>query len=77
MCTQKHQIESEFGNTLVWDRLDDNKASAILYVKQADGVNREKWPEMINWLVENMTKLETVLKKPLHEAYQSFKKTLV
>lgn len=71
---QKDQSESAFGDKLSWDRLDDKKSSYIRYGHNVDGYNSENWPEMINWLIEHIIKLEAAFKKPLVDAVNALKK---
>ena len=63
--SQKDAIEKEFGAELNWRRMDDKKASRIVYAKPFDGFNREVWPEMIDWLAEHINKLETAFSERL------------
>lgn len=63
----KETIEQEFGDELEWLRLDDKKQSRIQYSIKLDAFNKDKWPEAIAWHLEHMTRLEQVLKAPLHE----------
>ncbi|QIR16300.1 DUF4268 domain-containing protein [Shewanella aestuarii] len=64
---QKDKIEQSFGAELQWFRLDSKKASRVQYRKEFEGHNKDNWPEMIAWLVENVTKLELAFKQPLIE----------
>ena len=69
---QKETIESNFGAELEWLRLDNKKSSRIQFSYPVDGYNKDNWPEMINWLVKNMIKLEQAFSQPLKglkEAY--------
>lgn len=69
------QIETQFGDSLVWLELPNRKCSLIQYEKTVDGYNKENWPEMISWLVEHMIKLEQVLKKPLADAARDLRQS--
>jgi len=51
-----------------WLRLDEKKSSRIQLSKEFDGYNKDNWPEMIKWLVSNMTQLQKSFKQPLHSA---------
>lgn len=62
---QKDVIESAFGESLEWLRLDNKKQSRIQLSHSVDGFNRDSWPIMIDWLVKNMINLEKALKLPL------------
>ena len=74
--SQKDQLETVFGNPLEWQRLDDKKSSRIQYSMPADGFTREKWDQWIQWHLENMTKFDAILRKPLGEAAQKMKTDL-
>ncbi len=65
LYSQKDAIEAEFGAKLNWRRMDDNKASRIVYAQSFDGFNREAWPEMIGWLATHIQKLEAAFSEPL------------
>jgi hypothetical protein len=62
------QIEDTFGSKLIWQRLDDKKASRIKY--ELSGVNyfnEEDWPKIITFLVESMHRMTKAFKAPLKE----------
>jgi len=77
MEEHKEEIESAFGEPLRWMRLDDKKMSRIQFTIQADGYNREKWSEHIQWHLKQMTRFEKALKQPLHKAAEALKKSTV
>ena len=70
---QKTEIESDFGAELVWQPLPDRKACRIQFGKPVDGYDSANWPEMIQWLVTHMTRLEKALSKPLEKAKQDLR----
>ena len=60
------EITNDFGNSLSWERLDTKKMSRVAYA--LEGVNlREKadWDKMMDFLIDNMIKLEKAMKQPL------------
>jgi hypothetical protein len=61
------QIETDFGDELVWLPLPDKIACRIQYEKSVDGYNKANWPEMTQWLVEHMIRLEQALRDPLEK----------
>jgi hypothetical protein len=63
----KAQIESDFGDELIWLPLPDRIACRIQYEKSVDGYNKANWPEMTQWLVEHMIRLEQALRDPLEK----------
>ena len=67
------EIESDFGQELEWLLLEDKKSSRIQLSKSFEGHNRDNWPEMIEWLVSNMTLFEKALRQPLLEAASKLK----
>jgi hypothetical protein len=62
---EKDAIESVFGDTLQWNRLDEKKACGIKCEKAFDGNNREVWEEMTDYLVASMIRFEKALKPHL------------
>lgn len=74
LFAQKDKIEATFGDKLSWERLNDKISSYIRYGLAVDGDDREKWPEMIDWLINHIIKMETAFKAPLTEVAQAFKK---
>lgn len=65
---QKDEIERSFGKALFWKRLEGKKASIIQFSEPFDGDNKDRWPDMIKWLVSKMTLFEKALRGPLSEA---------
>lgn len=56
----KEKIEKLFGNKLIWERLNDRKATRIKY--QIDGLNvydKDDWDNMIEFLTDSMIKLHS------------------
>ncbi len=62
LLKHRGEIESRFGKSLVWERLEDKKSSYIRYSKPFDGYNEESWPEMTAWLLEHIRRLEDAFK---------------
>jgi hypothetical protein len=57
---EKEAVEHEFGNPLGWEALDERIACRIKFEKPANIYDEEQWPEMIEFLVSSMMKLEKV-----------------
>ena len=66
--SQQKEIESKFGKKLEWLPLEGKQSSRIQLSSPFEGTNRDNWPEMIKWLVLNMSSLEKALKQPLEKA---------
>ena len=62
---KKNEIEGRFGAELQWQRMDDKKACRISYPHPFDGYNDENWPEITDWLLNYIVKLEEAFSEPL------------
>ena len=64
LISQKEEIEKKFGKKLVWERLDDKRASRIaLRFKGLGGLkNKENWDKIHEDMINNMVRLEEVFK---------------
>ncbi|MCP9481152.1 DUF4268 domain-containing protein [Shimia sp. CNT1-13L.2] len=65
LYSQRDAIQAAFGAELDWRRMDNKKASRIVYAQPFDGFNREAWPEMIAWLATHIQMLEAAFSEPL------------
>lgn len=62
---QRGDIEGAFGESLIWERLDDGIHSRIKH--QLDGVgwdNREDWPSIIEFLIDTAIRLHRAFSGP-------------
>lgn len=64
---QKQEIERIFGAPLIWLPLPDRKACRIQCGKSVDGYDKDNWSDIVSWLVEHMSRLETALRAPLEK----------
>lgn len=64
---RKETIEHDFGEPLIWERLDDKQASRIKFEKPAEGYNKEEWDQIIEFMTDGMVRLESALRKPLKD----------
>lgn len=69
----KDDIETNFGDSLEWMRLNEKKSCRIQYSCAADGFNKDTWKESVAWHLEHMCRLEQALKKPLQKAAEALK----
>ena len=65
LYAEKDKIEAAFGAALDWRRMDDKKASKVIFAEPFDGYDRENWPQMIGWLSAHIRKLEAAFSEPL------------
>lgn len=64
----KDKIEKDFGNHLVWEKMEDNVCSRIKY--QLDGVNifnEDDWPKMISFLIDSSERMYNAFKEPVRK----------
>jgi hypothetical protein len=74
IAAQKEGLEQAFGSPLEWDRgTDDRKASRIKFVRDFESYDETVWPQIIDWLVDNIEKMERVFARPLAQAGQSLR----
>jgi hypothetical protein len=60
------EITDSFGDLLSWERLDNKKMCRIAYSLQGVNLNhKDEWDKMMDFLVENMLKLEKSMREPL------------
>ena len=65
---RKKKIDQSFGDTLIWQRLNDKKASRIKYeLLGVSYFNEEDWPKMVDFMVESMVKLRKSTKSHMQE----------
>lgn len=67
LYSQKEQIESLFGSSLSWERLDDRRACRIAYTTTAGGWRSDeaKWPEIHDAMIDGMVRLEQAVRPHL------------
>ena len=62
----RETIENDFGNELVWDRLDNKKASFVCtYIKGLDFKKQDNYPDLMQQIIDTVIKLRDVIKKQL------------
>ena len=61
------------GHDLVWERLDEGKASRVKYEAPGNVFDREQRPEMISFMVDAMVRLDKAFREPLAQLNQKLK----
>lgn len=74
LFSHREKLEDDFGDKLVWERLDDKKACRIKYENTEFNVfEKECWDDMIHFLVDGMVRMEKAFKIPLKEIHKKLK----
>ena len=71
---RKEQIEKEFGEPLIWERMDDKVSCRIK--AQLDGVSifdNEDWGEMINYMVDVSQRMAKTFHSPVKQLNRKIK----
>lgn len=72
LYSQREQIEHEFGEALEWLRLDEKRASRIVWRTDAGSLRqRDTWPVIQDQLIEHMIRLDDVFRRRLHQLKKS------
>lgn len=70
----KELIETDMGKTLMWERLDNKRASRIKFENSKVNVfNKEDWEEMLTFMIDGMAKFEYALKDRITKINKGFK----
>ena len=67
----KEKIESAFGYTLNWQRLDNKKACRISYEKGVESYKKDNWPEMIDWMARYISLLVSAFSESIKQLPKS------
>lgn len=64
LYSEKDQIESEFGESIDWQRLDMKRASRIAVLIKGRGLkDKDKWDKLQEEMIDKMIRFEKVFKK--------------
>ena len=74
LCSQRASIEDAFGSPLIWERLDNKKASRIkCELDEVDYFNSDDWSKMIDFMVEKLPKLSLAFSDPIKSISKKIK----
>lgn len=74
---RKDELEAEFGKSFVWSRKEGQKSCYIKYIEPFDCRDKDSWPEIVDWHIKYMKKLEAVLGEPLKKVNKKLKKGIM
>ena len=61
----RDEVEHRFGDSFRWLRMEDKKASRIVFSCGFDGFDESSWPDMVAWLCEHIVRLQRAFSEPL------------
>lgn len=68
LSAEKAAIENDIGHDIEWERLEAKRACRLKWQREGDIFDRERWAEMIPFMVSAMLKFEEVLKPRIVQA---------
>jgi hypothetical protein len=74
LYSRREELQKSFGARFDWRRLDEKKVSDIVFRQSFDGYERDNWPQMIEWLVDHMQKLQTTFEPEIPNLRQVLRK---
>lgn len=64
----KNEIETAFGNSLVWERMEDRVTSRIKYELRGVSIfNKADWPRMNEFLIDAAIRMHSAFKEVVHK----------
>jgi hypothetical protein len=73
LINNRAEIERTFGADLTWERLELKRACRIKAEADGDIFERDRWPEMIEYMVDMMLRLEQAFRGPLQQISRALK----
>lgn len=73
LLAQKEKIETAFGDSLEWERLDEKRACRIKAETPGNVFERDQWKTMTDFMTDAMCRLEASIKAPLRQAGEQVK----
>ncbi len=68
LYSKKEQIESDFGNALVWERMDNKQISRIKFENPGVSIfNEADWNKKIEFMLIYVPKFEAAFKNPISQ----------
>ena len=65
LLKEKVQIEAVFEREIDWRRIDEKKACRLACCEPYYSFDKANWPEIINWMIEYVPKLDKAFQEPL------------
>ena len=73
LLSQKEKIESAFGDSLEWERLEGKQACRIKAETPGNVFERDEWQTMTSFMIGAMCRFETAIKTPLRQVGEQVK----
>jgi Domain of unknown function (DUF4268) len=62
LCQRRDAFDAALGEPATWDEMSGRKAARIVLASPFDDISdSDRWPEMISWLIEHLTRLRGAL----------------
>lgn len=70
---RKGELEASIGEPCVWDRVEGRRACRIKLERPGNIFEQEQWPEMIEFMVDAMVRIEKAFHDPLEKINSTLK----
>ncbi len=68
LSKNKSKIEEVFGDSLLWERMDNNRASVIRFIFDQSGLqDKDKWSELQDLMIDSMIKFQLAFRPYLQK----------
>jgi hypothetical protein len=74
LYAKKESIETAFGGTLTWERLDARRACRINCEMPGNIFDTDQWPTLIEFMIDALARMENAFKEPLADINQQLQK---
>lgn len=66
LYSMKNKIERDFGEKLIWEKMEDNVTSRIKHELSGVNITNElDWPKMNNFMINSLEKMHKAFKEPI------------
>jgi len=77
LLKKREMLEAKFGSSLIWERLDDRKASRIKYSMDSNYFDKDNWKTMIDFMIDGFIRIENSFKEEIGRINRKLKNEIV